>query len=215
MPAVDKRTTTTNTNTNNSSSDYSGATGKDAINAMATIPYVAIVKPSTNSRIDYSKLRSARVAAIMFYGGELYNFSHSKKTYVNPYLDTLVKDCNASGMAYGIYVNIRARNTIEADAECRALYYVISHYPPVLGIWLSLKTNNLRMMNDDILEVYYKFIDKWGLGQRCGLYLEEHQLSDISWTSFENRFYLWLAKPMNVSEIDDELLDPLMFEVPY
>jgi hypothetical protein len=69
-------------------------------------------------------------------------------------------------------------------------------------------------MNDRILEVYYKYFDKWGLGQRCGLYLSEYELNDITWTTFQDRFYLWMIKPMAVSEVDDELLDPAMFEVP-
>ena len=192
----------------------SGQTGKASVNASATIPYLVSVAPSYRGDIDYSALKSARVSAIMFYGGQLYNDAHVKQTYVNPYLDSLVKDCNAHGMAFGIYVNIRAKSEIEADAECKALYYVLAHYPPILGIWLRVKTNNLRSMNDRILEVYYKYIDKWGLGQRCGLYLNEYELNDITWTTFQDRFYLWMIKSMDVSEIDDELLDPVMFEVP-
>jgi hypothetical protein len=197
-----------------SESEQSNATGKDSVNAEATVPYLAALSQSYSGSINYTKLKAARVSAIMFYGGELYNNAHSKKTYVNPNLHSLVKQCNEHGMPFGLYVNVRAKSEIEADAECRALYYVLAHYPPILGVWLCIKTNNLRSMNDRILEVYYKFIDKWGLRERCGLYLEEHQLADITWSSFQDRFYLWLIKPMNVSEIDDELLDPVMFEVP-
>ena len=200
-------------NENTSSSSGNGKTGKAAINALATTPFVAALSPSFSGSINYSSLKDARVSALMFYGGELYNSSHTKKTYANPNLHGLVKQCNEHGMPYGLYVNVRAKSEIEADAECRALYYVLAHYPPVMGIWLSLKTNNLRSMNDRILEVYYKFIDKWGLRERCGLYLEEHQLADITWSSFQDRFYLWLIKPMDASEVDDELVDPVMFEV--
>lgn len=199
---------------NDSSSSYAQGDGKSRVNAEATVPYLASLPPAASKHLNYDSLRAARVAAIMFYGGELYDANHRKKTtYMNPNLPGLVEDCNKSGMPFGIYVHVRAKNAIEADAECRSLYYIISHYPPILGIWLSLKTTNMKSVNDDILEVYYKYIDKWGLGQRCGLYLDKYELSNITWTSFQDRFYLWLISAMSVSEIDDELLDPTMFEV--
>ena len=197
-----------------SSSSYTQGDGKSRVNADATFPYVAALSPNASKIIDYSSLKSARVSAIMFFGGEYYDSNHIKcSTYMNSHLPDLIQQCSGYGMPFGIYVNVRSRNAIEADAECRALYYVLAHYPPILGIWLALKTTNLKSINDEILEVYYKYIDKWGLGQRCGLYLDRYQLNDISWSSFEDRYFLWCISPMNVSEIDDELLDPVMFEV--
>lgn len=190
------------------------STGSVSINAKNTKPFVATLPPDASSSPNYDKLKGARVSAMMFYGGELYDNSHYKKIYMNVNLPTLVKECNASGMPFGLYVNVRAKNDIEADEECRALYYILAHYPPILGIWLSLKTNNTKSANNSILEVYYKYIDKWGLGQRCGLYIDEYKLSTIDWTSFQDRFYLWLIKPMVASSVDDELLNPSMFEVP-
>ena len=77
-----------------------------------------------------------------------------------------------------------------------------------------MQTNNSVSTNNDILEVYYKYIDKWGLRARCGLYVTPNQLSKITWNSFKDRFYLWLIDPMDISKVDDELLDPEMFEVP-
>ena len=188
--------------------------GKSRVNASATFPYLVAFSPNTSLVSDYSRLKSARISAVMFFGGELYTAGHYKQsTYMNPYLPNLVEQCNKSGMPFGLYVNVRARDVIEAENECKSLYYILAHYPPILGIWLSLKTTNMKSVNDDILEVYYKYIDKWGLGQRCGLYLDKYELSNITWTSFQDRFYLWLISAMSVSEIDDELLDPVMFEV--
>ena len=188
--------------------------GKSRVNASATYPFMVAMTPSAASLPDYERLKAARVRAIMFFGGELYDSNHLKRpVYINSKLPNFVSQCENSGVPFGIYVHVRARNTIEADAECKSLYYILAHYPPILGIWLSLKTTNTKSVNDDILEVYYKYIDKWGLGQRCGLYLDKYELSNITWTSFQDRFYLWLISAMNVSEIDDELLDPIMFEV--
>jgi hypothetical protein len=152
---------------------------------------------------------------MMFYGGQLFTASHTKQTYVNGYLGGLTQKCNDAGMPYALYVNVRARNVIEADAECRALYYVVSRYSPKLGLWLSLQTGaTIKSVNDAILEVYYKYIYKWGLAARCGLYVTQAQLNTITWDSFKERFYLWGIADMNVSEIDDDILNPNMFEVP-
>ena len=188
--------------------------GMVTINTEMMRPFVATVLPTYTGKIDYDKVKNARISAMMFFGGELYNRSHIKQTYVNSNLKSLVKSCNDAGMPYALYVNVRSKTVIEADEECRALYYVVSGYPPTLGLWLSLQTNNSKDMNDKILEVYYRYIEKWGLKARCGLYLTPEQLSKITWNVFKDRFYLWQIDPMDVSKVDDELLQPEMFEVP-
>ena len=222
MPAIDKTgssdidntSESTSTSTSDTSTTTNGKVGKDAINASATLPFIASLPPSATESPNYASLKAARVGAMMFFGGELFNNYHSKKVYMNPSLDRLVKQCNEAGMPYGLYVNVRARNEIEADEECRALYYVVAHCPPILGVWLSIQAMNTVSTNDSILEVYYKYLTKWGLGQRCGLYVDEYQLANISWYNFQDRFYLWMIKSLDASEVDDELLDPEMFEVP-
>lgn len=178
-------------------------------------PFVATILAGNNPKIDYTKIRSARISAMMFFGGELFDASHKKKSvYRNPYLSNQVQQCDNAGMPYALYVNVRARTEIEADEECRTLYYVVADCSPKMGLWLSIQTNNSVEMNDKILEVYYKYIDKWGLKARCGLYLSTEQLSKITWNSFKDRFYLWQISPMDVNKVDDELLEPEMFEVP-
>ena len=185
------------------------------VSVASTTPYIATVLAGYNPNIDYDKLKAARVSGMMFYGGQLFTASHTKQTYVNGYLGGLTQKCNDAGMPYALYVNVRARNVIEADAECRALYYVVSRYSPKLGLWLSLQTGaTIKSVNDAILEVYYKYIYKWGLAARCGLYVTQAQLNTITWDSFKERFYLWGIADMNVSEIDDDILNPNMFEVP-
>lgn len=177
-------------------------------------PFVATIFENTNPKLDYGLIKSSRVSAMMFFAGELYDNSHNKKTYINPYLDGQVNQCSSAGLPYALYANVKAKTIIEADAECRALYYVVAQYPPTMGLWLSIKTSNTTGINDDILELYYKYITKWGLAARCGLYITPTQLSKITWGKFQERFYLWLIDPMNIEDVDDELLQPEMFEVP-
>jgi len=188
--------------------------GAVKINTEAMRPFVATLSPSYSQKLDYAKIKDARISAMMFFGGELYDESHIRKTYINPNLAKQVQQCNDVGLPWALYVNVRAKNMIEADAECRALYYIISRYSPTLGLWLSLQMHNQTEINNDILDVYYKYIDNWGLRARCGLYVTPSQLSRISWNKYQDRFYLWMIDKMPVADIDDELLQPEMFEVP-
>lgn len=178
-------------------------------------PYIATILAGHNPKVNYKKLKKAQVSGMMFYAGSLFDPDHSKKSaYVNGCLDSQVKQCREGGLPFALYVKVRARNVIEADAECRALYYVVSHYPPALGLWLALDTGaTIKSVNDDILEVYYRYLYKWGLGAKCGLYVTQKQLDTITWDSFKDRFYLWMISSMEVSEIEDKLLQPEMFEV--
>ena len=178
------------------------------------MPFVATVFAGQNPKLDYKKINAARISAMMFYGGQLYDQNHIEQTYTNPYLKDLTHQCNNAGVPYALYVNVRARTLIEADKECRALYYMVSRYSPKLGLWLSIQTGASKNTNDKILEIYYKYIEKWGLKARCGLYVTQKQLNTITWTTFQDRFYLWMIDPKDVSEVDDELLQPEMFEVP-
>lgn len=185
------------------------------INTDSMTPYVATVLEGQNPTLDYKAIEKAKISAMMFYGGQLYNAGHIKQTYTNPYLANQVKQCNDFGMPYAVYVNVRAKSVIEADEECQALYYMISRYSPKLGLWLSLQSPVSKDLNNKIVEVYYRYIEKWGLKARCGLYLTKTQLNNIAWDTFKDRFYLWLIDPMKVSEVTTELLQPSMFEVPY
>lgn len=189
-------------------------TTKVEIQTQNTTPYIATVLEGRDPKLDYTKIRDARISGMMFYGGALYDLSHMKQTYTNPKLAHQVQQCKDAGMPFALYVYVRARTMIEADAECRALYYMISRYSPKLGLWLTLQTGASKDTNDKILDVYYKYIEKWGLKARCGLYVTPDQLNTITWTSFQDKFYLWMIEPMKATEVDDELLNPDMFEVP-
>lgn len=177
-------------------------------------PFVATIAPYARPQLDYDRIKEARISIMAFFGGQLFDTSHRVQTYINPNLKALVKDCNAAGMPYALYVHVRASNHIEADKECKALYYIVSQFPPKLGLWLRLQTHNTVSVNDDILELYYQYMEKWGLKSKCGLYVTSEELNKITWDSFKDRYYLWMIDPMDVNEVDDELLKPEMFEVP-
>ena len=178
-------------------------------------PFVATIPQGVNPTIDYTKLQDARVSAMMFFAGELFDVSHTQKTYVNPHLKSQIQSCNDNGMPYSLYANVRAHTVIEADLECRALYYIVSQYPPSLGIWLSLQTTASLEITNSIVEVYYKYIETWGLKNKCGLYVTKSQLAKITWNSFKDRFYLWMIDDsVDINTLGNTLLQPELFEVP-
>ena len=176
-------------------------------------PYIVTLGPAATV-VDCQFLKKNGVAAAMIYAGALYDSSHKIKTYENPNLAKLASTCDKYNLPYALYVTVRAHTEIEADAECRALYYIISAYPPKFGLWLYIQTNKDQATNDKIIDVYYKYMQQWGLQDRCGIYIEISRLSSISWSKFQNKFYLWgIDKSIDFKKVEDKLLQPSMFEV--
>lgn len=177
-------------------------------------PYIATLGPAVKSA-DFAFLKKNDVVAAMLYGGALYDASHKTKTvYQNPNLPDLSKSCEEAGLPFAMYVHVRAHSEIEADAECRALYYVISEFPPKFGIWLYIDTKCNQDMNTKIINIYYKYFQKWGMNDRCGIYIEISRLSEIAWSTFQNKFYLWgIDKSLDFKKVENKLLEPEMFEV--
>lgn len=183
------------------------------IKVNAIDPYMATIGPISVD-VDYAELKKYKVSAMMFNAGSLFTSSHAKKTYKNPYLDSQIKKCMEANMQFALYADVRAHNEIEADAECRALYYVLAEYSPRLGVWLRINTNQDLATNDKIINVYYKYIELWGLKHRCGIYMEISKLNTISWSSFQDKFYLWgIDKTLDFKKVEGKLLQPSMFEV--
>ena len=183
------------------------------INVKQIDPYIVTIPP-VKMDLDYSNYKKHHVAAMMFNAGNLFDNRHQKKTYKNPYLDSQVKQCTEINLPFALYADVRAHNEIEADAECRALYYILDEHPPKLGLWLYLETSQNKAMNDKIIAIYYKYIEKWGLKARCGIYIQISRLSSISWDSWQNKFYLWgIDTSIDLKKVDGKLLQPSMFEV--
>ena len=196
-----------------SSSSSSAVNPQNIVKAIDFAPYMAIIGPIKTS-ISYSTLKKNKVSAMMFNAGSLFDIQHKKKTYINPFLASQVKQCDEMNLPYALYADVKAKNEIEADAECRALYYILDLYPPKLGIWLKLDTGQGAEINDKIINVYYKYIVEWGLKGRCGIYIDISKISSFSWSKFQDKFYLLgINKKIDLKTIEGKLLQPSMFEV--
>lgn len=194
---------------------YSYTTGRNFT------PFLATVSPNAD-KVDYPALLNAGVSGMMFCAGWLYDDYQRghipRKEYVNPHLKAQIAECEKAGMRYALYAIVRAKNRIEADKECRSLYYVLSKYPPNLGLWLLLDMYNSPRptMNETVLDCYYNYITEWGLSAKCGLYLDKGSILQIDWEKYQNKFYLWLVDHISQHELDtinDHVLKSDFFEV--
>lgn len=185
-------------------------------------PFIATVSPNAK-KVDYAALKSAKVSAMMFCAGwwyDNYNAGHiHRKEYINPHLEDQISECTSAGLPYALYAIVRAKNEIEADEECKRLYYVISKFPPGLGLWLLLDMHNQRApinVNEKVLDRYYRYIYDWGLSAKCGLYMDKSRMYQIDWNKYQNKFYLWLQDHVDqhtLDTINDKVLKSEFFEV--
>ncbi len=178
-------------------------------------PFIVTIDASTTG-VDYNKLRTAGVVGAMFYAGALYQpgFAHVKNDrYVNPKLKAQMQEIGDT-MPFALWCSVRARNPIEAKEECDELFYIISKYPPKLGIWLGLELPSAsRSVNDPIIDVYYRWCVEWGLKDSCGFYCNYNQLNRVSWNNYYNKFSLWIIDMQSsVSNLYD-LQTPNFFKV--
>lgn len=214
--AKGNKTVISNSNTSNSSDSKYISSGtvdpRSIINTSAITPYVATLSPG-NKDVSYDKLKSLGVVGVMLYGGSLYDSTHMKrKYYVSSTLSDQVSKADKADMPYALYVDVRSRSRAEAEQECEELYYVISKFPPELGLWLKLNFTKSRYTNNKILEVYRDNLEEWGLKDKIGLYVTRKQLSTVNWDNFYEDFWLWIVDHVsNISNVKDKLLEPEFF----
>lgn len=177
-------------------------------------PYVAIID-RTLRKVPVSNLRLAGVVGLLLDGGNLYDASHAKVAHAAPkYLPDQVKQCDEVGMPYGLYWTSRCNDTADAKFEASYLYYIVSKYPPKLGIWINFEFRSpSRKINDTLVSTYYKECVEWGLKSKCGIYVNKANLSKFNWPSFSDKMSLWIKDaPSNLDNLD-ELMVPEFFKV--
>lgn len=181
------------------------------VDSSKLTPYIATLD-SKVTQVDYTKLKLLGVVGVMIHGGSYYDTMHNVRHYYrSDNIKTQVADADKHDMPYGLYVDVRARSEAEATLECRQLWYIVSKYPPKLGVWLRIETRANIDTNNKILEVYESHFVKWGLKDKFGLYITRSQLSSISWNKFYDRYLLWLVDPISTTAEIDGLLDPEFF----
>lgn len=203
-------------------SSYSGYASRDGIvadpsaviNADAIDAIIISLDPEVK-KVDYDKLINDHVSGVIMKAGSYFDDKHKEaKSFVNPNLKYQINEAVKAGIRFGLYVDVRAKTVKEAEKECEQLYYVISKYPPALGLWLHLMFTQSKTTNHKILDYYLDQLQKWGLTKSCGLYCTKDELSKIDWDKYQNDFFLWyvnrFTSSSELSELD-KILTPEFF----
>lgn len=186
---------------------------KALIDTSKITPYIATYS-TTAKHIDCSKLVDHGVVGVALHAGELFDTTHgTRKRYVNANLSEQYAAVQKANLPHALLATVRARSTTEAKAECEQLYYVISKYPPQLGLWLQLDLVKPVKINDSIINIYYQCILEWGLKGKCGIYCTYDQLKKITWEDHSSNFLLWLQDHTSTGGVTDSLLTPEFFKL--
>lgn len=202
---------TSYTSTAQAISDPSSVINADAIDALI------ISLDSSVKHVDYKKLLDdSHISGVMLYVGSYFTPEHKVSVkYRNPNLQTQVDEVVKAGLRFGLVVDVRAKTIAEAKLECEQLYYVVSKYPPALGLWLHIMFTRSKTTNHKILDYYVSELKRWGFAKGCGLYCTQKELEKIDWSKYKEDFFLWyINRFTKVSEMPqlNSVLGPEFFK---
>lgn len=163
--------------------------------------------------VDYRRLKSVGVIAVMIEAGYLYNSMHVEQEYFrNPKLRKQVKDAYRNKVQYALYTTICARNSAELMKELYQIKLCIESFIPPLGIWLKLGFNNNKKTNNTLLDICKAYLIKLGLKNKIGLYVTKSELNKIDWNEERyNDWLLWLNKHIDDLSSIEQVLKPEFF----
>lgn len=163
--------------------------------------------------VDYKALKSLGVIGVILEAGYLYNSSHKQQPYRNPNLSAQVQSVESAGLYYGLYSDVKSRSIDEASEELYHLSLCVRKHPPLLGMWLRLKMNNNKLVNNQIVDEYYKQLVKLGLKDNIGFYVTRSELSKIDWSKHKDSWYLWINDHVESLDNLNQLLTPQFFVI--
>lgn len=172
----------------------------------------AILPDKTVRSVNYSKMSDSGVSAVFFHFGRLFDESHNRMTtFIYPNFTKQVQQAIQYGMPYGFVADVYATSVEDASDEVSAMQVYIERYAPPLGVWLSLHLTMPTTINDMLMKRYIQRLSSLGLTNKLGLYVTRHQLTQITWPTFQELLALWLIDPVtDLSELDT-LLTPDFF----
>lgn len=193
-------------------SGYGYIDPQSLIQTEAIHPY--IVRPDASvKKLDMKKLKANGVVAGMAYAGCYFDTVHNiRSKYESTNLKSQIGYFDSADMPYALWCQMRGRTNAEIKAELSELYYVVSKYPPKLGVWVKIETGKSKSLNDGFLKKYYQEFVKWGLKDKCGIFATKSDMSKFTWKTFQDSFYLWMIdRTSSTSEYANTLLNPEFF----
>ena len=180
-----------------SSGTTSGSVSSIQVNYEDLNPYIVTLTRKTHiiKDTEWDKLKDARVCGALIETGRLYDDAHRQVDFRNPRLKTHVESLQKAKLPWGLYIEMRAKNTAEADKEIEELQPCVRLYPPELGLWLQCTFTKSVSVNDKILQRYYDELERLGLKNKIGIICTKKDLDLISWEKKWSDYYcLWLVE---------------------
>lgn len=191
----------------------------DALRVQSTVaiksikPYVIAPKP-THLNVNYEALRQLGVVGVMLNAGERFNSNHERVDYRTTTIYQQTLEVKAASLPYAYYYTTHCRSIAELREEAYWFYFVVSKYPPKLGVWLRCQFDVNSTLAQQFVEEWYLFFVDWGLKSKCGLYCTKDQATKIAWPKQKTYMPLWLEGELTDSVCpDDELLTPSFFKL--
>lgn len=197
-----------------SSGTTSGSVSSIQVNYEDLNPYIVTLTRKTHiiKDTEWDKLKNARVCGALIETGRLYDDSHRQVDFRNPRLKTHVESLQKAKLPWGLYIEMRAKNTAEADKEIEELQPCVRLYPPELGLWLQCTFTKSVSVNDKILQRYYDELERLGLKNKIGIICTKKDLDLISWEKKWSDYYcLWLVEHVKDTSELETLLTPTFF----
>ena len=174
-----------------SSGTTSGSVSSIQVNYEDLNPYIVTLTRKTHiiKDTEWDKLKDARVCGALIETGRLYDDAHRQVDFRNPRLKTHVESLQKAKLPWGLYIEMRAKNTAEADKEIEELQPCVRLYPPELGLWLQCTFTKSVSVNDKILQRYYDELERLGLKNKIGIICTKKDLDLISWEKKWSDYY--------------------------
>lgn len=194
--------------------DGSSTTASIQVNYQDLNPYIVTLTRNTHNLNDkeWQKLKDARVCGALVEAGYLYDAAHREVEYRNPKLRSHIESLQQTKLPWGLYSELRAKNTSEAMKEIEEIQPCVRLYPPELGLWLQCTFTSSVSVNDKILQTYYDELERLGLKNKIGIICTKKQLDDISWEKkWSDHYCLWLVEHVKDTSELETLLTPTFF----
>ena len=182
-----------------------------SINTDNIDEFVLTLNRNSGINLDYDKLKSIGVIGSVLEGGYLYDSIHREVSYRNPNLGEQINNLSKYDLPFGLYFDVKSKSIDEANKELYYLSLCVRKYSPLMGVWLRLKFNNTKTINEKILDRYYKKLVDLGLKDKVGLYVTKSELNKIDWENYMDNFYLWVDSHISSVSNINELETPQFF----
>lgn len=182
------------------------------VNWEALNPYIVAISKDTK-KFDPKLLKGKKVIGCVIQAGEYLNKNRAvNSTFRSPKVYEQTKACIENNLDFGYWLTSRVKSAAEVEKEMYQLSFLVRKYPPTMGVWIDIGFDNKKHLNDIIFTQYEKELVRLGMSDKMGIHCNRKFLDKFSWSSFQDRWWLWLDDPVKHTSDFEKLLDPKFFD---